>query len=429
MEQIYTLILNLNYIKKSELNKMYLKHSEWGTITGSVNTDSYLLNFLNMEDISKLSAICKNINQENLVIQLKQFRKTNEKRYIQLTLVNWAASNGCIEMLEWLKNNYTFHHIRELYGYKDSYNSTDMENRIGWYIHKVSMLKEWNEHDLIMFFDSIKYPTLIYTDVAIDRACANGHISTLEWFKVNFQYYFGYSKNSINSAATYGYTNILDWFNFNLQYELKYDQEAINGAASMGNIKSLEWFEEHKLQYPFKYSERAIDGASAFSQVKVLVWFHVRPQYEFKYTNKSIDNLPFNGKTDTLDWYLAHPQYPLKYTKEVFNVSINLGRDDILEWFKSHNFEIEYDLRVFDYAIEGGHVKILEWLKKHPELPFDYSEKALLVASRSNHTSIFDWFKANPEIPFKYSSWAIVRNVKYYWICLKDLFELIRNGR
>ena len=81
------------------------------TITGSVNTDNYLINFLHQEDIGNLLRTCKNINENlskaKLVIQLKEFIKTQKKRYIALTLIDWAAKNGYLEIIQWLANNYS----------------------------------------------------------------------------------------------------------------------------------------------------------------------------------------------------------------------------------------------------------------------------------------------------------------------------------
>ena len=121
-------------------------------ITKFNNTDDYLIKFLDIDSIINYSLLSKDTNKlinsysiyKLLILYKKQ---SKEKDYNEL--INWAAKNGHVNVLEWFKNS------------------------------------------------GLEFK---YTDNAIDWAAQNGHVNVLEWFK-NSGLEFKYTDDAIDWAA------------------------------------------------------------------------------------------------------------------------------------------------------------------------------------------------------------------------------------
>ena len=178
------------------------------TICNFPDIDIYLLYYLDIKSVIRLSAISK--DQHTLLSNLDFIRELhllkNTLGTQQKNTINYASQYNFISILQWM-------------------------------------------HDSSNEF--------LYTDNAIDFAALHGHVSVLNWFdKMSDIYEFKYSKYAINWASSKAHIEILEWFDKS-KYEFKYDIHAIKNAVMNGHTSILDWFDKSK--YEFKYDEMIIN--------------------------------------------------------------------------------------------------------------------------------------------------------------------------
>ena len=164
-------------------------------ITKCIDTELYLLSFLDIDSILILSLSCKNEHNllleqcffKNILILIHQYHK---EKLIN-NIIDIASKHNYVSILDWSKN----------------YNRQ-----------------------------------FRYTNNAIDLASYNGHVNILDWFK-NSGFEFKYTNNAIDWASYYGHVNILDWFK-NSDFEFKYTNDAIDMASKNGHVNILDWFKK-----------------------------------------------------------------------------------------------------------------------------------------------------------------------------------------
>lgn len=105
-----------------------------------------------------------------------------------LIITNWAAENGELEVLTWLKNNNCLY-----------YSSRAVDYAAG------------NGHIKVLdFFKELDFE-LLYTENAIDFASSNNHMCVLKWFCDN-KYHLKYTVWGMWSAKQNKNTEIMNWF-------------------------------------------------------------------------------------------------------------------------------------------------------------------------------------------------------------------------
>ena len=119
-----------------------------------------------------------------------------------------------------------------------------------------------------------------YTEKAIN---ATSSIAVLNWFK-DSGLKFKYDKTAVNGAPI----TKLKWLKKS-GYEFLYDTDAIDNASS---TEVLDWFD--KSGYEFKYSANAISNACENGSVSILDWFD-KSDYDFLYYDQAITLAVLNG--------------------------------------------------------------------------------------------------------------------------------------
>lgn len=218
-------------------------------ITSVSDLDIEILYYLDIESIIHLSLITK--YQYKLISNLGFIKELLSLKYPgikSLVLVDIAASNNCLLLLEWLSNSVN--------SFRYTVNAIDEASRKG----HIGVL-EW--------FKKSGYK-MNYTYEAIDFASHNAHIKVLDWFMQAREsgLEFLYSKDAIIFASAKGNINVLQWFK-DSGLEFKYDENAIKKASSRGLVSVLEWFVNSGLEVNSYY---VIDNAIKYEHINVLEW-------------------------------------------------------------------------------------------------------------------------------------------------------------
>jgi hypothetical protein len=94
--------------------------------------------------------------------------------------------------------------------------------------------------------------------------------------------------------------------------------------------------------------------------------------------------------------YLYDPKTIKKFNLNVNNgfVAIACFNGDIkfLEWWKNSDIPLEYSESALNLASKNGHVKVLEWWK-NSGLELKYCEYSLYFASGNGHLNVLKWWK------------------------------------
>ena len=218
-------------------------------------------------------------------------------------IIQNAAKNGNIEILNWLKNN--------------GHDLNFSENAI-FYASRNGYV------EILNWFKNNNYQFKKFYANGVLWASVGGKINVLEWFK-NIGHKFKNNKNAIIYASKYGHVQVLDWFK-NYGYELNFSVDIIKNACLNGHIQVLEWF--LKSGYEFKYDEDAINNACIHGHIKILEWFK-NSGYEFKYNEDASMHACGDGHISVLKWF-KNSKYKLKYDSDSFGCYI---RNEITNFF------------------------------------------------------------------------------------------------
>jgi hypothetical protein len=293
----------------------------------------------------------------------------------------WAAENGHLHVLKWLKNKYI----------------TDEKPKT-------------------------------YQNSAFIEAAKNGHLHVLKWLKKNFK-----KKFDINStfvlAADHGHLEVLKWlkdtYNITEKEAKSNNNEAFRGTASSGHLKVLKWL---KYIYNITESEAKSDNNYAFrlaahnGHLKVLKWlketFHITDDEAKSEKNFAFRWASYHGYLDILKWLkktfnLTEEEAKLN-NNEAFRYAAENGHLEVLKWltktFKITEEESKLNNNeAFRLAAENGHLHVLKWLKenynitkKEAKLEDDY---ALRAALSEEHLDVLKWLKDTYNITEKDIDW------------------------
>ena len=165
-------------------------------------------------------------------------------------IINKAAKNGNVEILEWIKNS----------DYAFNYDETTLE--IACEYGKLNVL-QWAQGNRVYLKFNVKCFNYALKNGNIDilthiknsdfkielnefsfiNACSNGRVESLEWLKNN-NYEFEQDLSFVKTACKEGHLNVLEWLNNHFE-GLNYDNECIKCAFQYGHIDILDWFKNN----------------------------------------------------------------------------------------------------------------------------------------------------------------------------------------
>jgi hypothetical protein len=188
-------------------------------------------------DISQLFS--NEPGKTNMIIIEKMFNMSDPNTYISLNIpmldAGDASSNGYIDVLEWIKNNYPEKLFEKTKG--EWYTPMDSSKNS-------KTLEWWKNNGLI----------LDYTTNLMDDASFCSNYDILEWLK-NSGLILKYSEHAMAVASAHGNIEMLNWWK-NSGLQLKYNEETMNIASKNGRSDSLLWWINSGLE--LKYSEEYI---------------------------------------------------------------------------------------------------------------------------------------------------------------------------
>lgn len=319
--------------------------------------------------------------------------------------VIWAASDGYVNMLQWMKaSNNTLQYPCEVM------NAAIENNQV--------IVLDW----------LFKERRISYTRDSLKIAVKRGHLETCQWFinqsinicrcfvtmtkaailydRINILQllhqsglHFHYSTDVIYRAATLGNFQTLHWLKtMGCTPEMTF--EAIRGSVIGGYLEILQLFDSFTLSS--KHLKKLIKIAVYHNKLTVLIY--LKAHYQIKCTKKLGRIAARNGHVQILDW-LNIECAPLKYNTKTIDAAAKYGQLAVLEWFRSKNYACHCTPYTIDRVASNGHVAVLEWFRSNTP-DFIYSENAIDEAAKWAHIGVLQWFQSSG-YPFLYSSRAV----------------------
>ena len=193
---------------------------------------------------------------ENLwLFKLQGYKQSEEYN------TTWAAKNGHLEILKWIRANGG----------------------------------EWTERAADYTAESGHLETLkwiranggTWTSWATNSAARNGHLETLKWIRDNGG---TWTSNAANWAATSGHLETLKWIRANGG---TWTSDATNWAARNGHLETLKWIRANG----GKWTSAAADWAAENGHLETLKWIRANGG---KWTPSAADMAARNGHLETL---------------------------------------------------------------------------------------------------------------------------------
>jgi ankyrin repeat protein len=158
--------------------------------------------------------------------------------------------------------------------------------------------------------------------------------------------------------------NFYNYLNTKIKYKPYYNVNMIktlffNEIAKIGNEKMFEEFKNVEL---YKAYNEVIINACIYNRVNILEWYY----------NK---NLNFNSSKNTVSDYIG--------------VACFYGHTTILDWFHSKQI-FDYSDNAIVFATRNNHINIIYWFITHPEYKFICNYNAIIHASTHGNIEMLE---------------------------------------
>ncbi|KAI9354110.1 hypothetical protein DFJ73DRAFT_320419 [Zopfochytrium polystomum] len=248
-----------------------------------------------------------------------------------------------------------------------------------------------------------------YSYDAIDRASADGHWETLQWW-LDSGLQLRYSSTAMDSASLNNRLATLQWWKDarGRLGELQYTEYSLRGCSPA----TLQWWRDSGL--PLVYDDGALDGAQS---VAVLDWWR-GSGLALRYSATALGNASFAGQIEILEWWLRSG-LELRYSEGSIDNAGGLeprgdgtgdtARVKVLRWWKKSGLSLKYTKDAMDTASRDGDLVALQWWRDNG-LPLKYTENLDEVGIRD--VKVLEWWKQSG-LAVSFTDKALVSDVVY----------------
>lgn len=230
------------------------------------------------------------------------------------SMVNAAAATGNIPVLEWLR----FHSPHCL-----------------WSEVTCGFAAQYEQLDTLIWLRAQKPDPCPWDEESFNMAIAGGRIDILNWMKRegcpwDETAYYTAAKCG-GGCNKEKYTAILHWLRSQWS-SCPGSQEACSGAAAAGHVSLLQWLRLEE-EPPFPYSSNACTEAAANGQLEALQW--LRSQKPPCTWNEGVcSSAAKRGDLEMLQWARSGPD-PCRWGHRTCMQAAYYGHLEVLQWLRS----------------------------------------------------------------------------------------------
>ncbi|KAF0687106.1 Aste57867_21077 [Aphanomyces stellatus] len=220
--------------------------------------------------------------------------------------------------------------------------------------------------NVIEFLHASTTGTVRCTTWAMDIAATNGHLRVLQWLHANRSE--GCTMSAVRGAARHGHLDVLHWLHDTFHTRELWWTSAIDVAAAHGHLAVVQWL--HVLRRPS--SEKAWVGAAANGHLDVLQWLHANRRAGC--TTDAMDEAAANGHLDVVAW--LHVNRCEGCTTAAVDGAAQRGHVDVVKYLVTHRKE-GYSKASTKEAKMNGHLTVVHVLKANRQLAKQHNDCAI----------------------------------------------------
>ncbi|EGG18497.1 hypothetical protein DFA_03991 [Cavenderia fasciculata] len=265
--------------------------------------------------------------------------------------IDYAASSGRLEMVQWLHNRF---------GSDSTSNSSGIctTDAIDWaakggHIQVVKWLKskrkEGMTEDAIIsacegscpleFIQWMAHSHIHVTRVGIEcamvGAASGGRLDVVIWLFGEYDHRI--SDDAMTSAIRSGHVDVLEWMYERVDHDNIGLYDAIDIAAKSGHLNMVKWIHSNVFEDDI-YSSLALEYAAANGDVEMCSWIHSNIFVEC--TNKSIRLAAENGHLGAVEWLIE--------TRGEFNLYRDTLRDSLRQGGLNQLLDTLKDIGIYE---------------------------------------------------------------------------------
>lgn len=211
-------------------------------------------------------------------LYLLKWLVNEKKETLTLKTADYAAENGYINVLEWLKTQDII--------------CTDIS---------FNLAIENGQNDAIYWIDQ-KFSSILNYTKGMELACKHGNLEIVKWLhnkKVEA------TSRAMDLAAGNGHIDIVKFLHINTKTQCTY--KAVEAAAKNGDLRMIKWLYKNRKE---TISKDDLYYAAYHGHKDVVRWLHYNNPYAD--TWKAISGAEWEGYTEIATWLRTH--YTLKHT-------------------------------------------------------------------------------------------------------------------
>ncbi|RLN91925.1 hypothetical protein BBJ28_00026441 [Nothophytophthora sp. Chile5] len=238
-----------------------------------------------------------------------------------------------------------------------------------------------------------------------NAAAADGALAYLKFVHSRFPQEKPQSSSPAAAAVVNGHLDVLQWLYSELGVKLT--ERSMRLAAQIGHLNVVQWLHTNNCErcdgscpQPFtSYRSRvannctcgdagAMDDAAESGHFEIVQWLH--DNRDEGCSSKAMDGAAGRGHLEIVQWLHTHRTEGC--TAMAMDIAAGNNHMDVVQWLHEHRSE-GCTHAAMDGAAQYGHLEMVQWLHTHRSE--GCSTSAMNWAAREGHLDVVKWLHAN----------------------------------